>query len=97
MAEEKFELNEQQLDQASGGEHVISGIRESDIRNRKNQLVGYYHNKKQGILYVPCDKCGRPMHDGDFGWYCDPCDRHLFDVDYYEWQGTANELRDASL
>ncbi len=97
MAEEKIELNEQQLDQASGGEHVISGIRESDIRNRKNQLVGYYHNKKQGILYVPCDKCGRPMHDGDFGWYCDPCDRHLFDVDYYEWQGTANELRDASL
>ena len=97
MAEEKIELNEQQLDQASGGEHVISGIRESDIRNRKNQLVGYYHNKKQGVLYVPCDKCGRPMHDGDFGWYCDPCDRHLFDVDYYEWQGTANELRDASL
>lgn len=95
MADEKRELTEQELEQASGGNHV----RYEDTRfvyfNAKNQEVGYFDRTTLKDYYVPCDLCGKPMHLGWLGWYCDPCDRRLRGVNYYEWTGTSEELMNA--
>ncbi len=98
MADEKLELNDQQLDETAGGKkYYLPMDRRSDIFNSKHQQVGTWQGDGMPIRYVPCDKCGKPMHAGNFGWYCDPCNRHLWSIDFYEWKGTIDELRQASL
>ncbi len=99
MADEKFELSAQQLDQTVGGERTVNGFNERTIINSKHQIIGTRAGKKMDkIRFVPCDKCGRPMHQGTLSlWYCDPCNRHLCEVNYYDWHGTLNELKAASL
>ncbi len=90
MADEKFELNAQQLDQTVGGEsEEYDGYRVCDSRGR---VIGHVCNGRKRITFVPCDKCRRPMHCGIMGWWCDPCDRHLCHVNWYEWNGTEAEL-----
>ncbi len=90
MADEKYELDEKQLDQTAGGEsEEYNGYRVVDSQNR---VIGHVYNGRKIIKYVPCDKCHRPMHCGACGWWCDPCDRHLWYVDYYDWNGTVDEL-----
>ncbi len=90
MANEKFELDEKQLDQTVGGEsQEYNGYYVGDKHNR---VIGKVWNGRKKITYVPCDKCHRPMHCGTYGWWCDPCDRHLCYVNYYEWKGTVEEL-----
>ncbi len=90
MADEKFELDEKQLDQLSGGgSEEYDGYRVCDSRGR---VIGHVCNGRKRITFVPCDKCHRPMHCGIMGWWCDPCDRHLCHVNWYEWNGTEEEL-----
>ncbi len=97
MADEKFELNNQQLDETAGGRRQLSTAGACDIYNSKHQKVGTWQGEGTPVRFVPCDKCGRPMHKGSFGWYCDPCNRHLWSIDYYDWKGTIEELKAASL
>lgn len=95
MDENKRELAERELNDAAGGNRVQTvGLKESYF-NSKNQEVGHKNLPGGPILYVPCDKCGRPMHNGWYGWYCDPCNRHLVCINFYEWHGTAEELMNA--
>lgn len=97
MAEEKHELNDQELKQAAGGNHIRKVGKKESFFNSKNQEVGHRDFPSGPIYYVPCDKCGKPMHMGWFGWYCDPCNRHLFSISFYMWQGSADSLMDASI
>ncbi len=94
MADEKLELTDQQLDEACGGKEFVLP---TEIFNSKHQKVGFWPGNGKPIRYVPCDKCGKPMHTGTFGWYCDPCNRRLWSINYYIWKGTEDELKAASV
>lgn len=81
MTEQKQPLEDQDLEQVSGG-----GI--YPIADKKGRRVGdhcihhatfRYPAGYDYISYYACSKCGRPMHQGTMGmWYCDPCDRWEF-------------------
>lgn len=89
MTENRCELSDRELDQAAGG---FPNDRKIRFYNSTNELIGYRESNSNTIHFVPCDKCGKPMHSGWFGWYCDPCHRHLVFVSHYPWNGTSAEL-----
>ncbi len=86
------ELNELELNRVAGGNMFIKEDRPEYYYNSANDLIGYKLGMKKNIQFVPCDKCGKPMHKGCSGWCCDPCDRHLVFVTTYPWNGTADSL-----
>lgn len=97
MTQIKRELCERELNQTSGGGNPFSkDDRKTFFYNSTGEQIGYRHDASSPICFVPCDKCGKPMHKGWFGWYCDPCSRHLVNVTYYQWSGTVEELKAAA-
>ncbi len=92
MAHEKHELTHQELGQATGAGRTETRGYTTYYYNAKNERIGHCDYPSGPIYYVPCDKCGKPMHWGWYGWYCDPCDRYLCNIHFYEWHGTADEL-----
>lgn len=91
MTAEKRELNDQELSRSVGA----IGFGDPNKRkyfDKKLRQIGHKDGKNEPILYVPCDKCGQPMHAGFIGWYCGPCKRHLYFVHPYVWHGTGEEL-----
>lgn len=92
MSANKCELNARELDRAAGGNMFIKEDRPEYFYNSTNELIGYKLGMEKKIQFVPCDKCGKPMHKGWCGWYCDPCGRHLVFVTTYTWRGTSDEL-----
>lgn len=100
MPNEKFELNEQQLSEASGAFIFDDFAPDRAITNSKGEECGWYVKGK--LKYKPCEKCGKPTHHGATGayqslYYCDPCDRHYYIWVLEEWHGTEDELKAASM
>ncbi len=95
MAEEKRELTPEELDETAGGGMYYDDNQR--IVNARLQLIGTHDLVHDILYYVPCDKCQKPMHNGVIGWYCTPCDRHLWFVNRYVWNGTKEALKAASL
>ncbi len=92
MVEKMNELTEQELSQTAGGLRGKGFLNKEVFYNSKDEPIGYRIGNSNPIQYVPCDKCHKPMHMGSFGWYCDPCNRHLYFVSSYDWAGTKEEL-----
>ncbi len=97
MSEKNYQLSDQELSQTAGGAPSMdSSVKMVYFYNSHDDQIGYRHGVDDYIHYVPCDKCGKPMHNGWFGWYCDPCNRHLVCVSYYRWYGSVEELKAAA-
>ncbi len=99
MDEKNYELDEQELDQTTGGGILDMGSLkryDTSITNSKGQKVG--EQLRTSIAYYPCDRCGKPMHLGTLGWwYCDPCNMHAYGPTPQTWTRSIGALKAASL
>ena len=69
----------------------------SCILNSRGQTVGY-KDADGTIRYLPCKKCGKPLHEGTLSyWYCDPCNDYWSDPGEKVWLGSEEELKAKSL
>ena len=93
MSEKKQVLNDQELEQAAGGDGFIPTQR---IYNKYNDPVGLMD--ANGVIeYWPCPNCGRPLHCGpDWYWCCIPCDKGTFNPEKKIWNGTLDQFKVAS-
>lgn len=94
MAQGKNELTDQELEQAVGAQN-ISDSTSKYVSNSNGDYVGFYWDNR--IMYYPCEKCGKPTHQGFFCWFCDPCDKQYWNPASQIWNGSAEALKAASL
>ena len=94
------QINDAQLNDVAGGfdvSDIVPGKTE-EIVNAHGQVVGKRVIETGVILYWPCKKCGRPLHNGKWdAKYCDPCNDWFLPFNATKYNGTAEELKAASL
>lgn len=92
MTAEKHELADRELDQGAGGWTCSS---DRFIYDNKGRKIATRYGENE-LVYVPCYKCRKPTHEGSCGWYCDPCDVHIWFPTTANWPGTVEELKAAA-
>ena len=87
--------NDSELSNVAGGKFNDYWI---TIYNAKGQKVGNIFTGNGILKYLPCIRCGKPMHQGRLdAMYCDPCNTYLWSYDEKEYNGTADQLRAESM